>query len=375
MTVRVKILAISAVLLLLFAVVLVGSVVMQKQSSDKVAAIIDFQLPLTAAIADLDVATFEYELSLERALRRPEVTEADRRALDETKARITADFERTEALLARALVDPRTDGAERLVLARAQRSLVYLRRLEAPFLALGDEVLAAHTGARPAEALALSLRFEEFEQSFGPDLAGVREELSTLARSSTEGTHAQQTRILRLNLVLFAVAVVLGVGLSAAGARRLVRALWRVIDDVCENETLREECYWDFTFGKTERRPVEEYIQGIRQHIQRAVEERMMADVPLGAMLSGGVDSSIITGIMSQLTNQPVKTFSVGFDVPNFNELPYARLVAQHFGAAGFAEIPLAKLIRHDVLVLSITRASRRRATLQREPLSFLPAA
>ena len=73
MTVRVKILAISAVLLLLFAVVLVGSVVMQKQSSDKVAAIIDFQLPLTAAIADLDVATFEYELSLERALRRPEV--------------------------------------------------------------------------------------------------------------------------------------------------------------------------------------------------------------------------------------------------------------------------------------------------------------
>src|SRR6266540_3950489 len=105
MTVRVKILAISAVLLLLFAVVLVGSVVMQKQSSDKVAAIIDFQLPLAAAIADLDVA-------------------------------------------------------------RAQRSLVYLRRLEAPFLALGDEVLAAHTGARPAEALALSLRFEEFEQSF-----------------------------------------------------------------------------------------------------------------------------------------------------------------------------------------------------------------
>ena len=137
MTVRVKILAISAVLLLLFAVVLVGSVVMQKQSSDKVAAIIDFQLPLTAAIADLDVATFEYELSLERALRRPEVTEADRRALDETKARITADFERTEALLARALVDPRTDGADRLVLARVQRSLVYLRRLEAPFLALG----------------------------------------------------------------------------------------------------------------------------------------------------------------------------------------------------------------------------------------------
>ena len=58
----------------------------------------------------------------------------------------------------------------------------------------------------------------------------------------------------------------------------------------------------------------------------------MMADVPLGSMLSGGVDSSIITGTMSQLMDEPVKTFSVGFDVPGYSELPYARLVAQYFG-------------------------------------------
>ncbi len=99
-----------------------------------------------------------------------------------------------------------------------------------------------------------------------------------------------------------------------------------------EHDIVREECYWDFTFGLTARRPIEEYIQGIHQHVRRAVEERMMADVPLGAMLSGGVDSSIIVGIMSSLTDQRVKTFAVGFDVPECNELPYARLVAQHFG-------------------------------------------
>ena len=103
---------------------------------------------------------------------------------------------------------------------------------------------------------------------------------------------------------------------------------------LCENGTLHEECYWDFTFGKTERLPLEEYIRGIRQHINQAVEERLMADVPLGAMLSGGVDSSIVTGTMSQLMTEPVKTFSVGFDVSEsqYNELPYARLVSQHFG-------------------------------------------
>lgn len=101
---------------------------------------------------------------------------------------------------------------------------------------------------------------------------------------------------------------------------------------LCENDILREECYWDFTFGETEKHSTEEYISGIRRHIHRSIEERMMADVPLGAMLSGGVDSSIITGIMSQMMNEPVKTFSVGFDVPGFSELPYARLVSEHFG-------------------------------------------
>ena len=99
-----------------------------------------------------------------------------------------------------------------------------------------------------------------------------------------------------------------------------------------EKGTTREECYWDYTFAPIEQRSEAEYTQGIRQHIERAVEERMMADVPVGAMLSGGVDSSIISGIMSKLTSHKVKTFCVGFDHPAYSELPYARLVAQHFG-------------------------------------------
>jgi asparagine synthase (glutamine-hydrolysing) len=101
---------------------------------------------------------------------------------------------------------------------------------------------------------------------------------------------------------------------------------------LCENGKLHQECYWDFTFSKTESRPIEEYLTGIRQHVHRAVEERMMADVPVGALLSGGVDSSIVSGIMSKLTPHKVKTFAVGFDHPDYSELPYAKLVSQHFG-------------------------------------------
>ena len=206
MTFRVKILALSVVLLLLFAGVLVSSVTMQRRSSQKVAAIIDFHLPLSAVIADLDVATDQYELIVERLLLLPEVTpaaaEASRRALDLDKARIATNFDRAHALLESALADRRTDAADRLVLARVQRSLVYLKRLQAPFVALGDEIVTAAAAGRVGEARALAPRFKPFEQAWGPDLAGLRSELATLARDSTESTYDQQAGILRLNLVL-----------------------------------------------------------------------------------------------------------------------------------------------------------------------------
>jgi len=234
MTVRVKILAISAVLLLLFAIVLVSSVMMQEHSSRKVAAIIDYHLPLAAIIADLDVATDQYELVVERLLRQEDrgsgAADEQRRQLEKTRQRIAADFDGAAALLGRALTDPRTDGNDRVVFGKVQRSLEYLKRYEEPFLALGGQVEATYGAGKLAEATTLSRQFERYAQAFGPDMAALRAELVALGRVSTEHTYEQQTRILRLNVVLFAVAVVIGLGLSAMGARRLVQALWRVVD-------------------------------------------------------------------------------------------------------------------------------------------------
>jgi asparagine synthase (glutamine-hydrolysing) len=99
----------------------------------------------------------------------------------------------------------------------------------------------------------------------------------------------------------------------------------------CDEHGPRDQCYWDVEFGSVEKRREDEYIDGIRTRVQQAVEDRMVADVPVGAVLSGGVDSSVVTGIMSRLSDHTVKTFSVGFDAEGFNELPYARLAAQHF--------------------------------------------
>jgi adenylate cyclase len=226
----------SVGLLLIFAGVLVVSIAMQRRTSHQVAVIIEFHLPLATVIADLDVATDQFELILQRLLLLPEVTpaavEAGRRVLDLNKARITSDFQHADALVDRALGDPRTDPADRLVLARVGRSLVFLKRLQAPVFALGEEVVSALEAGRVKEARALAPRFKNFEQAWGTDMGALRGELADLARTSAEATYAQETRILRLNLLLFAIAVVLGLGLSAAGARRLVRALRRLVEGV-----------------------------------------------------------------------------------------------------------------------------------------------
>jgi len=100
-----------------------------------------------------------------------------------------------------------------------------------------------------------------------------------------------------------------------------------------EKGELRIRQYWDFPpYGTYEPRCEEELLQELEFRLAEAVRIRLIADVPLGAMLSGGTDSSIIVALMARATSQPVKTFSVGFHNADFDEAPYARLVAQEFG-------------------------------------------
>jgi asparagine synthase (glutamine-hydrolysing) len=91
--------------------------------------------------------------------------------------------------------------------------------------------------------------------------------------------------------------------------------------------------YWDVPeYGTHPAMSEQECLEELERRLEEAVRIRLISDVPLGALLSGGVDSSIIVALMARVSSRPVKTFSIGFQAEQFNEAEYARLVARKFG-------------------------------------------
>jgi asparagine synthase (glutamine-hydrolysing) len=99
------------------------------------------------------------------------------------------------------------------------------------------------------------------------------------------------------------------------------------------NGEIKIERYWQPDFSKKLDISEEEAGERTIEILRDAVKVRLMSEVPLGAFLSGGIDSSAVVALMSEVSSQPVKTFSIGFEEQDFSELHHARRVAEHVGA------------------------------------------
>lgn len=116
------------------------------------------------------------------------------------------------------------------------------------------------------------------------------------------------------------------------GISKLPPAHWLTLDLTPEGPVVHVERYWSLAYGPKLRLSEAEAAEAVREKLTEAVRLRMVSDVPLGAFLSGGIDSSIVVGLMAGLSDQPVRTFSIGFQEAAYNELEHARRIAKRWG-------------------------------------------
>ncbi|HSQ03544.1 MAG TPA: asparagine synthase (glutamine-hydrolyzing), partial [Burkholderiales bacterium] len=104
---------------------------------------------------------------------------------------------------------------------------------------------------------------------------------------------------------------------------------------IVEGRRTEQRCYWRMPTAIEEDIPEHRWIDDVRAHLETSVRMQMVSDVPIGAFLSGGIDSSTVVGFMAHHSANPIRTYSIGFEGTQadeyYNELPYARRVAQLF--------------------------------------------
>ena len=113
------------------------------------------------------------------------------------------------------------------------------------------------------------------------------------------------------------------------GICKLPPAHWMTIDIVANSPKISVERYWSLEYTPKEMISEDEAAERLRTLLTEAVSLRMISDVPLGAFLSGGLDSSIIVGLMAKLSTRPVQTFTIGFEERGWSEVEHAQRVAR----------------------------------------------
>lgn len=110
---------------------------------------------------------------------------------------------------------------------------------------------------------------------------------------------------------------------------------------IFDRNGLTKRTYWDIPLedNPLSERNADEWAEGLRGVLREAVSKRLRSDVPVGVLLSGGIDSSTVTALAAEATSGPLRTFSIGFDEPSYDESAYAQIVADRYSTEHHHEV------------------------------------
>jgi asparagine synthase (glutamine-hydrolysing) len=163
--------------------------------------------------------------------------------------------------------------------------------------------------------------------AFGSELKALR----ALPEFSAEVDREALALFLRYNYIPAPWSIYRGIRKLVPGSRAEIRRRERAFD-------VREIQYWDVNrvarsaLAQPSTTDLPAALDALETRLSRSVRSRMVADVPIGAFLSGGVDSSMVVAMMQRASSRPVHTFSIGFEDKQFDEAPFAKRVAAHLG-------------------------------------------
>ena len=234
MPIRLKVLSIAFALLIIFGIVITYSTIQQHRLAREIDAVVQYNLPIRAALSDFDVRSDEYELIILRLARRSDVPAAEIES-EIVRARQDAENMREEvnritSLLEQATADQRLPELSRRTFSELKSAFPFIARQLDEFIQTGEQVMDAIARGRPDEVHKRSLKFRETEQAFGPDTAAMREKL---AASSETRFHEQVDKLKTLELInymLFALAVCLGIGVGSVVSQNIVGTLRQLVE-------------------------------------------------------------------------------------------------------------------------------------------------
>ena len=238
MTLRRKIVALTLSLLLLFAMTAAGSVLLQSKISEQFSGVVDDYLPLNAAVATIDVFTDRYELDLRRLLADLGDAGAGAKALAQQGEAervaeagvLTATFQKAQAQLDQVVQDPRESVQKRVAMADIRGRFDYMKRALPKFIEVGRRMSEALGASRDEEARHIAANFAPYRSLFGEDLTAVRDQLAALTAAAAGEVYRLHRSLIVLEIVMLALASLIGLGLSLIVSNRMMAGLEQLIE-------------------------------------------------------------------------------------------------------------------------------------------------